>query len=199
MTDSLAPGGAGSPNTQPDPDERERPGQLGAAAGSEPEGTATPAPPSGGQPAGRKGLLIVILVLVLPLAIILWAVKDNTSADDLKAGDCFDLPTAASVSTVTHHPCTEAHTAEVFHVAEFTGSDMDFPVSFVLSRFVSENCAPAFETYVGADIDSNPDLAVGYFHPNSDGWSSGDRTITCYITRADEGPMTESVKASGTS
>jgi hypothetical protein len=64
---------------------------------------------------------------------------------------------------------------------------------------VNENCAPAFETYVGTSIDSNPDLAVGYFYPDSDGWSSGDRTITCYITRTDEGPMTQSLKASGTS
>jgi hypothetical protein len=141
--------------------------------------------------------VLVIGAIAAFLAIVLYAVKDNTAADDLKAGDCFDLPTASSVSTVTHHPCTEAHTAEVFHVVEFTGSDMDFPVSFVLSRFVNENCAPAFETYVGTDIDSNADFAVGYFYPDSDGWSNGDRTITCYITRADEGPMTESVKASG--
>jgi hypothetical protein len=54
---------------------------------------------------------------------------------------------------------------------------------------------PAFETYVGRAVDSEPELSVGYFHPTRDGWDGGDRTITCYIAQPDESPMTQSLKS----
>ena len=39
------------------------------------------------------------------------------SASDLKIGDCFDVPaTETDIKDVQHHPCTEAHTGEVFAV-----------------------------------------------------------------------------------
>jgi hypothetical protein len=50
--------------------------------------------------------------------------------------------------------------------------------------------------YAGREINADPDLSIGYFYPSRDGWSSGDRTITCYVARSDEGPMTQSVKGS---
>jgi hypothetical protein len=65
--------------------------------------------------------------------------------------------------------------------------------------FVGATCKPAFQAYVGTDLDCDADLSVGYFYPLSDGWSNGDRGVTCYATRAHGGPMTTSVKGSGTS
>lgn len=177
MTDPIVPDGPGSLNA------------------------ATPSPttiPTGRQLAGRKGLLIVILVLVLPLAIILWAVKDNVAADDLKVGDCFNVPAGLTVQTIQHFPCTEPHTAEVFHVAEYTGGGATVPISLNRGSFVDTTCTPAFETYVGSPFDAEPDLSIGYFYPSTDGWSSGDRTFTCYVARTDEAPITQSVKGSGT-
>lgn len=157
--------------------------------------TEPPTTPPGRKPGSMRPVLVVGVIVAF-LAIVLFAVKDNAAADDLKVGDCFDIPTATTVKTVTHHPCTEPHTAEVFHVVEFTGSDMSTPLTFVISSFVDTACGPAFTAYVGADLDSVPDLTTGYFYPSIEGWQSGDRTITCYVTKADEGPITTSLKGS---
>ena len=37
------------------------------------------------------------------------------AAADLKAGDCFNVPTTTTFQTVETRPCAEAHTGEVFH------------------------------------------------------------------------------------
>jgi hypothetical protein len=141
--------------------------------------------------------LIAVAILVVPLALILWAVKDNVAADDLKVGDCFNVPTATTVKTIEHHPCTESHTAEVFHVATYTDSATTYPISLRFNSFANDACAPVFETYIGADRASRTDLSVGYFFPTSDGWAGGDRAITCYVSKADKAPMTSSLKGSG--
>lgn len=203
MTDSLGPGGAGMPNEPLDPGGYGQPeaAREGTPAGSEPGGVVRPAPgsrPTDGQPLGRKGKLIALLVLVVPLALIIWAVKDNVSADDLKVGDCFNIPSATTVSTIQHFPCTESHTAEVIHVTTFTDDGTTYPISFRFDSFAGTACTPVFQTYVGAALDSKPDLSIGYFFPSRDGWAKGDRAITCYVNRADGAPMTSSLKGSGT-
>ncbi len=159
-----------------------------------PPAVSPPAPTA--AKAGGKGAIVIVGVIIAFLAVVLFVVRNNGAAEDLKAGDCFELPTATSVQTVVHHPCTEAHTAEVFHVAEYTGTDMKTPITFVLEGFVNTACSPVFTTYVGKDPVSVPDLTIGYFYPSSDSWSSGDRTITCYVSRSDNGSMTKSVKGS---
>jgi hypothetical protein len=153
-----------------------------------------PVPPQG--QGGRLRPIIAVGVLVVVLGGILWAVKDNASADDLKAGDCFNVPTSSSVSTVEKHACTESHDAEVFHVVEYDGGTT-YPISLTLSSFIDTTCVPAFATYVGADVDARTDLALGYFYPSRDGWDGGDRTITCYIANDDESKLTKSVKGTG--
>jgi hypothetical protein len=164
---------------------------------TEPPAPYSPPPPpadAGGKP-NRLVPVIIVGVIVGFLAIVLFLVKDNASAADLKVGDCFDVPTSTSVSTVTHHPCTEPHGAEVIHVAEYSGS-MTIPITFTLDGFVETACVPVFKTYVGDDLDNVSDLTISYFYPSNDGWSSGDRTITCYVSPTDESQMTESVKGS---
>ena len=78
---------------------------------------------------------------------------------------------------------------------------VDYSGSGTLSRpafdvFVVATCNPAFQAYVGIDVNADPDLSIGYFYPLADGWSSGDRGVTCYAERVDSGPMTNSVKGS---
>jgi hypothetical protein len=166
-------------------------------AGTEGTVAAGPGPtPPVAKPGSRKAGLIAIAILVVPLALILWAVKDNQAAEDLKAGDCFNVPTATTFQTVETRPCAEAHTAEVFHTAEYDGTELTVPITFALSGFVDTACGPAFQTYVGKSIDESLDLTISYLYPTGDAWSDGDRTITCYITRVDEGTMTGSLKAS---
>ncbi len=157
-------------------------------------------PPAGSAPASRGDklrLFLILGVIVAFLAIVLWAVRNNQSAADLAVGTCFEVPGRdTDISTVTRHDCTESHDAEVFHVAEYTNGS-DYPISLSIDSFVDDTCVPAFATYVGEDYDTNGDLAIAYFYPSRDSWGSGDRTVTCYVVRQDEGKLTQSVNAAG--
>jgi hypothetical protein len=167
---------------------------------AEPESQAPPPPstePPGSGPApaqpGRTRTIVVIGVIVAFLAIVLFVVRNNVSADDLAVGDCFNLPDGVTVQTVEKHPCNESHNAEVIFVGDYTGET--YPIALSLDSFIEASCVPAFEAYVGRAIDSEPELSLGYFHPTREGWDAGDKTISCYISQPDEGPMTESLKA----
>lgn len=155
-----------------------------------------PQPPAPGNQPSKLRVAIPLLVIGGFLAFVLWAVRDNQSADDLAVGTCFDVPTQTSVSTVTRHDCTEAHDAEVFHNAQYDGDSDSYPISLTMERFVTDTCGPVFETYVGEAFEDS-DLTIGYFHPSRDGWQDGDRTVTCYAQRIDEAKLTQSVKSSG--
>ena len=187
MTDHNASAGSGSPEAAPD---------NPVSPSSQPADANAPAADVAGKRGkrGGRGAIVIIGGLVVFLAVVLFAVRNNVTADDLKVGDCFNVPSGASAQTVEHHACTESHTAEVFHVAEYTGDGSTYPISLSLNSFVQEACGPVFETYTGQSLDTATDLTVGYFYPSRDSWSSGDRTITCYVIREDEGLMTESVK-----
>lgn len=207
-----------APARWPDAAPPAQPGAWGTSAGSQPDATApmdapppiappppiSPPPPleaapaTAAKPGSRKAGLIAVAILVVPLAIILWAVRDNKSADDLKVGDCFNVPTATEVQTIESHPCTESHTGEVFHVATYSDDGTTYPISLSFDRFADTSCTPVFAAYVGADFDARPDLSIGYFFPTRDGWGQGDRVITCYVGMADESAMTTSLKGSGT-
>jgi hypothetical protein len=136
--------------------------------------------------------VIIIGVIVAFLAIVLFVVRNNVAADDLKVGDCFNIPSGTSIQTVEKQPCNESHNAEVFFVGDYTGEN--YPISLSLDSFIEDTCVPAFETYVGRAVDSEPELSIGYFYPSRDGWDDGDKTITCYVSQPDESPMTESLK-----
>lgn len=141
----------------------------------------------------RYILLAVILVVVVAVVLVL---KDRTEggAADLAVGDCFDAPTleGLTVSTVQHHPCTEAHTGEVFAVLKNpAGSDAAYPDKTARVAFAGDQCAAPFLTYVGIAMDVSL-LDIRYFGPTQEGWGTGDRTFTCYVQ---SGPaVTTSVK-----
>jgi hypothetical protein len=150
-------------------------------------------PPVAAKPPSKLRVAIPLIVILGFLGFVLWSTRDNQSADDLAVGTCFDVPTSASVSTVTKHACTEAHDAEVFHNAEYPNQDT-YPITLSFRNFASDTCSPVFATYIGEAPDVNGDLDFGIFYPTSDTWSSGDRTVTCYAYRIDEAKLTKSVK-----
>jgi hypothetical protein len=128
-----------------------------------------------------------------------WIFRDYISgnATDLAVGDCFDAPTTTdeTVEDVSHHPCTDAHTAEVFYVADYTDSTT-YPGLDAFDTFTQANCPAAFDAYTGLDFyaDSAKDYDIGLFYPLEEGWDQGDHEISCYIVRVDEGPMSGSLR-----
>jgi hypothetical protein len=179
--------------TMPGPDSPDAP--IAPAAQSPaplPVSSAPVAPPPSATQAGKMRPVIIIGVIVAFLAIVLFAVRNNVAADDLKVGDCFNTTDKTTIQTVETQPCTQSHNAEVIFIGEYSGDT--YPISLSLDSYIEDSCVPAFESYVGRAIDSEPALSIGYFYPNRDGWNSGDRTITCYVAQPDESPMTESLK-----
>ena len=178
------------------------------APGAPPAGGWTPGttltPTSGARASSRLRPIIIGIVII---AVVVGAVVINalggSPVGDLKVGDCFDVPTLASesdtVDTVQHQPCDKSHTGEVIFVGDYTGGTDAYPAVSDFETFVGNTCKPVFQSYVGTDLDSSPDLSIGYFYPLVDGWTSGQRSVTCYATRTDDGPMTSSVKNSETS
>ena len=144
------------------------------------------------------GLLVRVGVIG---AIVLggWVFRDYLSgaAIDLQVGDCFDFPTTVSetVEDVTHHPCTDAHTAEVIFVGDYT-PDGAYPGEDAFDAFTEANCPPAFQAFTGMDFysDAAVDYDIGVMYPLEEGWAQGDHEISCYLLRVDEGAMTQSMR-----
>jgi hypothetical protein len=179
--------------TMPGPDSADAPIAPAAQPPAQlPDAPPPDAPPRSAAQAGKKRPVIIIGVIVAFLAIVLFAVRNNVAADDLKVGDCFNTTDKTTFQTVETQPCTQSHNAEVIFIGEYSGDT--YPISLSLNRYIDDSCVPAFESYVGRAIDSEPALSIGYFYPDRDGWNSGDRTITCYLAQPDKSPMTKSLK-----
>jgi hypothetical protein len=115
------------------------------------------------------------------------------AAIDLKVGDCFDTPTSEGVvEEVPHHPCTDAHDAEIFYVADYPASDV-FPGDAAFDAFTEANCLPAFTAYTGLEYPTS-EYDIGVFYPTEEGWNADDHEISCYAARTDYAKMTTSVK-----
>lgn len=140
----------------------------------------------------RLGIVVVIAVGLFALRPFL-----SGNAGELAVGDCFDPPTTPNqeVKDVQHHPCADVHHGEVIFVGKIEGFTT-YPTDPEFSQFVQNTCLPAYTAYTGTDllttVDSGADM--GYFVPTTSGWTGGDRSVTCYATRRDDGPMQGSVK-----
>jgi hypothetical protein len=143
-----------------------------------------------------RGLLIRLgLIGVIVLGGFVLRDRLSGSAGDLRVGDCFDEPgESQSVEDVQHHPCTDAHTAEIVFVGNHPDSEA-YPGLDAFDAFVFERCVPAFESYTGRLWETDTELDMGYFYPTTEGWPEGDHEIACYTFRIDTGTMTTSVKA----
>ena len=105
----------------------------------------------------------------------------------------------ATASTSQHHPCNEAHTAEIVGLADYpAGGDDPYPAESMLFAFADDLCVRTFRDYTGRDPITDTELTLGYFYPIPDGWSQGDREVSCYLSRIDEGPMTLSYRRATT-
>jgi hypothetical protein len=193
------------------------PGSVAPGAWTGPEGTAGAptafgaAPPDGATPPvgwtppaaapAKRGINIggwLIRGGIIAAIVVAGLVfRDRLSGDvtDLKVGDCFDAAGLdVEVSDVPHQPCTDPHDAEVFFVGVYPSQDT-YPTDEDFDAFVVQQCFPAFQAYVGRSFEEQVELDIGWFYPVPSGWSSGDRGITCHLTRLDGAKITGSVKA----
>jgi hypothetical protein len=138
----------------------------------------------------------IVVVAVIGGGYLLFRDRLSGQAQDLRVGDCFDVPAEQTTASIQHQPCTGAHDGEVFSVG--TADLESYPVVSGFDDWVGEHClAPVFDAYVGEPAEDRPDIAIAYFAPTLDGWQSGDREITCYLSPADGSRVTSSYRAGG--
>lgn len=140
----------------------------------------------------------VLLLALLGVAMFATRAPGPTTAFTLQPGDCFDIPTGAQVGDIATLDCTSPHDAEVFvadapspsPAGSAAASDSSapsfaipaYPGDAAIAVWVSASCgASAQRAYLGADATVPPDLVVGYFFPNADAWTHGERQVTCYL------------------
>jgi hypothetical protein len=159
------------------------------------EALPPPAPPS--KEPSKVRTYITFGVIAVIVAVLAFFISQNARADDLAIGQCFDEPANdTGITTVVKRACTEAHDAEVIHVAEYD-QGASYPISLSISSFIDDTCVPVFATYVGQPFEEATEFDLGYFYPDREGWDDGDRTFTCYVMRVDDAKLTQSVKAAG--
>jgi len=119
----------------------------------------------------------------------------DLNATDLRVGDCFDLkdPNVDTIEAVRAVPCTTDHTYELFFRGTMPAGD--YPTDQGFDSWMSANCIPAFDTYVGRSYDQS-NLEVYYMVPTGDGWRSGDHSIQCALYPRNNAHPTTSLKGS---
>jgi hypothetical protein len=149
-----------------------------------------------------RGLLIrVAIIAVIGLGAFVLRDRISGSASDLAVGDCFAVPTEEAIRDVDHHPCTEAHDAEVVYVGDHPAPDDAAPLTDDgLQDFVMNTCGGAMIEYVGGlqALETNAELEnldLGVIYPTDDDWNGGERKITCYLHSVDGSELTKSYKA----
>jgi len=165
----------------------------------------TPAAAVAPQRRSAAPIIVAVAIIVLVCAIVglfmwhPWQKSDttpssgNVDAGNIKVGACFTDNSVISVTTIKTVDCSQTHDSEVFFNQVVTSDS--YPTSDQWDAFAQQYCLPAFASYVGIDYD-NSVLNIGYYIPDSNSWSDGDKTLTCYATEPN-GDLTSSIKNSG--
>jgi hypothetical protein len=137
----------------------------------------------------------LVIIAVIVIGGIIFRDRLSGNATDLRIGDCFDDTEALEIKDVQHHPCTEAHTAEVVLVTDHTAAKGSaYPSVADFSNWADNTCIPAILSYVGPNADL-ASLDYAFLYPKESDWSDGERQMICYVTRLDRGTMSQSVRA----
>ena len=125
----------------------------------------------------------------------------ETAVTDLVAGNCVvgepfaGDPTGEATDTQLVD-CAGPHDGEVVGLVTYTqGPAEPYPGQGQVSTFAEEQCAIAFEAYVGVAYGTNA-LSMLSLWPTEDSWARGDREAVCVAFQPDT-PLTGSVAGSG--
>ena len=145
----------------------------------------------------RLALVAAGIGAVLAVGVI-GATFGPKATHDLVVGDCFDEPAiAGEISEVPHHPCFQAHTAEVFAIVSYTGGQSGtYPTDAEFDAYAGAQCGPVFDTYTGGGGGAAATVDLGYLIPTASGWSLGDRRMVCYLVAPTGQSLSQSLRSS---
>lgn len=111
---------------------------------------------------------------------------EDQDAFVLRAGDCINEWTADSdgtVSTVPKIDCEEPHDLEVYYENTLNASG-DHPGEEAVSEMVHDECAEAFEPFVGSPLAESA-LDISSLYPTADSWAVADFGYLCLVGQVD--------------
>jgi Septum formation len=147
-------------------------------------------------PATQLGLAAAVIGLL----VISWVISANfgpKAVGELAVGDCFDAPTApADIADVPHHPCIQAHTAEVFAIVTYPSQGgASYPTDAAFGTFAQDQCGPAFDSYTGGGGGAASTALITYLLPSADSWSRGDRRLICVLEAPSGQSLSQSLRS----
>ncbi|CAM5568456.1 hypothetical protein SAVIM338S_04778 [Streptomyces avidinii] len=110
-----------------------------------------------------------------------------TDGDDLRAGDCFNVPGGDLLDEdpfVYRIACTRVHDAEITSSTRLSGTR--FPGTEELERSATEDCWRAQDAYAMDTWALPPYAEMFYFAPTRESWGDGDRRLVCVIGTAEQ-------------
>ena len=122
---------------------------------------------------------IIIAVLVIGW----WTARGETTAEDLAAGDCFEIPTSDAFEVVQDQGCDGEHDAEVVAVVQ-APEGTGWPGSGNVQAAVAaeEACFLAIDQLTLDEDNIPPDAELGFFFTDERNWNDDDRQVICYVT-----------------
>jgi hypothetical protein len=138
----------------------------------------------------RLTLILVFILTFLPLSAITKR-AEGVPFDELRIGDCIQLPKTSEATTVAAIPCAQPHDAEVFAAVQL--HEQTRPSDDKMEQIANQSCSARFGGYVGTPWhDSALDFAG--VSPTKESWAAGDRTILCVIGMSNGGKLVGSMK-----
>ncbi|MFI9599667.1 DUF4190 domain-containing protein [Streptomyces sp. NPDC052043] len=122
-----------------------------------------------------------------------------TTIYSLRDGDCFnpgtELPKEKGSSlgdiSVELTPCDTSHHAEAY--ASFTLSGQEFPGPDTIAAIAGPRCSKLFLDYSIDPLAFGP-LQSYYFYPDERGWTTGNRTVRCWVTPQNDAELDTTVR-----
>ena len=119
----------------------------------------------------------------------------------LKIGDCVQIPNefktgdpnrTNEISSFKAVSCTDLHDAEMFSmkILAFT----PYPGEDALNGELSDFCVDDFTSYTGLQYDSSSPYKILSLIPLEEGWSNGDRKVSCLAALISGEKLSESIR-----
>lgn len=128
-------------------------------------------------------MLIAGGTLLASVALLTGCSLGNTSAFDVKVGDCMNEQSATEVTDVPVVDCGEPHDEEIYHLYD-VADDIDVAT---IEDEAWTTCEDEFEPFVGLAYDESV-LDYYILIPTEESYANGDRTVNCIVYEPDTKP-----------
>jgi Septum formation len=135
-------------------------------------------------------ILIAIILIVTPFP----ATSERPGEapfDELRMGDCIQLPKANEARTVDAVPCAQAHDVEVFAVVQL--HEQTWPSDTKMEQIADQACSARFGEYVGTPWHDST-LDITWFSPIKESWAPGRQRMLCMLGMPNGGKLVGSMK-----